>query len=526
MSLREYARKRNFKQTSEPTARTRTRKSPKPRFVIQKHAATRLHYDFRLEIDGTLKSWAVPKGIPLVKGEKRLAVQVEDHPLAYGDFEGSIPKGQYGGGTVMIWDYGAYEFSDRYPRKTLESGQLHFILHGKKLEGEWGLVRMKSEENQWLLIKHGADAPPISKAEDDTSALSNRSMAEIAKTGVTWESRPAARKIRRKAPVAVPLPKFVEPMYAKLVSQPRPGAWTYEIKFDGYRAIALKGGRQVRLLSRNEKDYGEKFSAINDAVSGLDCEDAILDGEVVALDNEGRPSFQLLQALEKGEQRPPLYYYIFDLLRLNGSDLCSKPLEERRDRLQSLLQDATEDLRFSVTLDAEINELLKKAGSFGLEGLVGKQLGSRYESGRRSGAWIKLKLAQNQEFVIGGYTPPAGGRKYFGALIVGYHSGDAFLFAAKVGSGFSDEILRSLYEQFQSIRLDRCPFANLPERHNGRWGQAITPSEMRRCHWVEPNLVCQVRFSEWTQDGKLRQPVFQGLRHDKAAPEVVRESAG
>jgi bifunctional non-homologous end joining protein LigD len=526
MSLGEYARKRNFDQTSEPIADSRSRKSTNPRFVIQKHAASRLHYDFRLEIDGTLKSWAVPKGIPLVKGEKRLAVHVEDHPLAYADFEGSIPKGQYGGGTVMIWDYGTYQFSDRYPGKTLESGQIHFILHGKKLEGEWGLVRMKSEENQWLLIKHGADATPISKAQDDTSALSNRSMVGIAKTGATWESRPAARKIRRKVFATVPLPTFVEPMYAKPMSQPPHGAWSYEIKFDGYRAIALKGGTQVRLLSRNEKDYGEKFAAINDAVSELDCRDAILDGEVVALDNEGRPSFQLLQALEKGEQKPPLYYYLFDLLHLNGSDLRSQPLEERRDRLQNLLQDAPEDLRFSVSFEAEINELLEKTRSFGLEGLVGKQQGSQYESGRRSGAWIKLKVVQNQEFVIGGYTIPAGGRKYFGALIVGYYSRDALLFTAKVGSGFSDELLRDLYEQFQSIRIDRCPFANLPERRNGRWGQAITPAEMRRCHWVEPKLVCQVRFSEWTQDDKLRQPVFLGLRRDKAAREVVRESAG
>src|ERR1700722_9622920 len=330
MSLREYARKRNFEQTSEPTDRTRARKLKKSRFVIQKHAATRLHYDFRLEMAGTLKSWAVPKGIPLKKGEKRLAVHVEDHPLAYADFEGTIPKGQYGGGTVMVWDYGTYELSDRYPNKTLETGQLHFVLHGKKLEGEWGLVRLKSDKDEWLLIKHGSDAEPISKELDDTSAVSQHTMAEIARTDATWESRPARKKTRRRSLGPVEIPKFVEPMKAKPVSQAPPGNWLYELKFDGYRAVALKGGAEVRLLSRNEKDLGKKFSSVVEAVTELDCRDAILDGEVVALDETGRLSFQLLQAYEKGEQRPPLFYYVFDLLQLDGVDWRARPLTERK----------------------------------------------------------------------------------------------------------------------------------------------------------------------------------------------------
>jgi bifunctional non-homologous end joining protein LigD len=524
MSLREYARKRNFEQTAEPTARSRVRKSTKPRFVVQKHAASRLHYDFRLEMDGTLKSWAVPKGIPLKKGEKRLAVHVEDHPLAYADFEGTIPKGQYGGGTVMIWDFGTFEFSDRYPAKTLESGQLHFILHGKKLEGEWGLVRMKSEENQWLLIKHGSDAAPISKELDDTSARSHQTMSQIAENGAIWESRPASRKKRRRLGGPVEVPKFVEPMHAKLVTAPPAGDWSYEIKFDGYRAIALKGGDEVRLLSRNQKDLGKKYSAVVEAVAELDCEDAILDGEVVALDPEGRPSFQHLQAFEKGEQRPPLFYYVFDLLQLNGTDLRSKPFSERKAMLEQLLEDCSPVLRYSMPFDADLDELLEKARSFGLEGLIGKQTHSRYESGKRSGTWIKLKLVQSQEFVIGGYTPPAGGRKYFGAIIVGYYSEGDLLFAAKVGSGFSESSLKELHHRFQSLARDDCPFVNLPEKRDSRWGQALTPAEMRRCHWINPELICQIKFSEWTHDGSLRAPVFLGLRTDKAPQEVTRES--
>ena len=523
MSLREYARKRNFEQTSEPSDRSPVRKSKKPRFVIQKHAASRLHYDFRLEMDGTLKSWAVPKGIPLKKGEKRLAVHVEDHPLAYADFEGTIPKGQYGGGTVMVWDYGTYELSDRYPNKTLESGQLHFALHGKKLEGEWGLVRLKSDKDEWLLIKAGSDTEPISDELDDTSAVSNLSMAEIGQTGATWESRPARKKKRRLSLGPVEIPKFVEPMMAKPVAQAPPGDWLWELKLDGYRAIALKGGDEVRLLSRNEKDLGKKFPIVVDAVAEIDCRDAILDGEVVALEEDGRPSFQLLQAYEKGEQRPPLFYYVFDLLQLDGVDLRSRPVTERKEMLKELLADAPETIRYSVPFDAPLEDLLEQARSFGLEGLLGKQPDSRYESGRRSGVWIKLKLILNQEFVIGGYTPPAGGRKYFGAIIVGYYSGDDLYFAGKVGSGFSEKTLKELYDQFQSMPREDCPFVNLPEKRNGRWGQALTPAEMRRCHWVEPKVVCQVQFTEWTQDGLLRQPVFLGPRTDKEPREVVRE---
>jgi bifunctional non-homologous end joining protein LigD len=230
-----------------------------------------------------------------------------------------------------------------------------------------------------------------------------------------------------------------------------------------------------------------------------------------------------LQAYEKGEERPPLFYYAYDLLQLDGEDLRNRPLAERKAALRELLEDAPETLRYSMPFDAELEDLLEQARSFGLEGLIGKQADSRYESGRRTGAWIKLKLVSGQEFVIGGYTPPAGGRKYFGAIIVGYYADNSLHFAAKVGSGFSEKTLKELYHQFESLARKDCPFVDLPEKRNGRWGQAITPAEMRRCHWVDPALVCQVQFTEWTQDGKLRQPVFQGLREDKEPQDVVRE---
>jgi bifunctional non-homologous end joining protein LigD len=513
MSLKEYARKRDFRRTGEPPADAGGEPSTGQRFVIQKHDASRLHYDFRLEMDGALKSWAVPKGIPLKKGEKRLAVQVEDHPLAYADFEGTIPKGEYGAGTVMIWDTGTYELSPKGPKKSLESGQLHFILHGKKLEGEWGLVRMKGEENQWLLIKHGADERPITQKMDNTSAISGKGMNEISKSDRVWHSNPAAER--------VPLPAFIEPMKAKPTEKVPTGDWVYELKFDGYRAIALKGGSEVSLMSRVGKPL--RFPDIAEGVAQLNAREAVIDGEIVALDSEGRSSFQLLQAHETGEERPPIFYYAFDLLRLDGTDLQAQPLIKRKAALEQLLQDAPEQIRFSASLGSNAKRLLEEVKSFGLEGLIGKLRKSPYESGRRSGAWLKLKLASAQEFVVGGYTPPEGSRKHFGAVLVGYFKGKELWFAGRAGSGFTEKMLTTLFAKFQELRTDTCPFSNLPEDRNARYGQSLTAAEMKRCHWVRPELVCQVRFSEWTRDGKLRQPVFLGLRSDRAAEDVVRE---
>ena len=526
MSLKEYNRKRDFKKTAEPSGKVGAGDSY--RFVIQKHAASRLHYDFRLEMGGTLKSWAVPKGVPYKKGEKRLAVEVEDHPVSYINFEGTIPKGQYGGGTVMVWDCGTYEALSSNPAKELASGKLHFVLHGKKLDGEWYLVRLRDDKN-WLLVRGHDDMKPVAAKLDDTSAISGRSMEAIGRGNKVWNSNrpekttPPPKVVRASPPEK--FPDFIEPMKAQLHEGAPQGRWIYEIKFDGFRALGFKKGNSARLLSRNEKDFSEKFPEVLQAVEGIKTDDAIIDGEIVALDSKGRSSFQLLQAQDIGEEKPPILYYVFDILRFEGKDLRKLPLTERKEILQRALKGAPDVIRESASLDGNVTRLLKEVGKLGLEGLIGKRPDSKYEAGRRSGSWIKLKLHQEQEMVIGGFTEPEGSRQHFGSLIIGYYEKLGLFCAGKVGTGFNEALLKSLSRRFDSIKSNECPFANLPEKRAGRYGAGITPAEMKRCHWLKPILVCQVKYSEWTRDGKLRQPVFLGLREDKPAKEVVREKA-
>jgi bifunctional non-homologous end joining protein LigD len=314
-------------------------------------------------------------------------------------------------------------------------------------------------------------------------------------------------------------------MQAMLVDSIRPGDWIYEIKFDGYRALALRGGNETRLLSRNEKDLGRQFPEVKDAVAALNVQDAVIDGEIVALDDKGRSSFQLLQGFDMGLVKPPIVFYAFDLLRLNGEDLRNLPIEERKAKLEGLLKKPPGVLRYSVSFTHKIEELLSRAQELGLEGLVGKRSGSRYEAGKRTGAWVKIKLYQEQEFVIGGYTEPEGSRKYFGALLVGFYEGKNFKFAGRVGTGFSDKLLRSLFDDLQKIRVESCPFSNLPVPGRNRWDQGLTAAEMKRCHWVKPSMICQVRFTEFTRDDRLRHPVFLGIREAKSPTDVVREKA-
>ncbi|WP_395746106.1 non-homologous end-joining DNA ligase [Prosthecobacter sp.] len=578
MSLREYQKKRDFKKTAEPRGK-KERRGGALRFVIQKHAASHLHYDFRLELDGTLKSWAVPKGVPYAKGEKRLAVEVEDHPLSYIHFEGPIPQGQYGGGTVMVWDTGTYEPASKTPLKELQGGKLHFTLHGKKLKGEWYLVRLHGKEGkpQWLLIRGGEDLKPVSKRMDDTSAISGRHMKDLA-DAEPWISNRSQGKGKDKLPPAhhhheeeeeeeeeesskkssrakksakgkaktksksnaasaaadpasedpppasrAAMSWFVEPMKAKaLSSPPTDDNWVYEVKFDGFRALAINHGRHPALVSRTEKDMTQKFPEITDALRELSLPDCVLDGEIVALDDKGLSSFQRLQAYDLGQERPPLCYYVFDLLRLKKRDLTGEPLLKRKEALRALLK-GSDVIRYSDSLEGDVNELLKQAKKLGLEGLIGKRPESTYEVGRRSGQWVKLKLNREQEVVIGGYTDPTGSRKHIGALIIGVHADGKLQCAGKVGTGFDTEMLRTLHRQFQPLVQEKCPFANLPADTSGRWGQGITRSEMKKCTWLKPRLVCQVKFTEWTQDGRLRHPVFLGLRQDKRAGEVTRE---
>jgi bifunctional non-homologous end joining protein LigD len=325
---------------------------------------------------------------------------------------------------------------------------------------------------------------------------------------------------------SVRLPEFVEPMKAKLVdSMPSSGEWIYEIKFDGYRALALRGGSETRVLSRNQKDMGGKFPEVKDSIAALDIQDAIIDGEIVALDEKGRSSFQLLQGIDMGEEKPPIIYYAFDLLRLNGKDLQGLPIEERKAKLEELLKKPPGAIRYSISFTKDIPELLERAGQLGLEGLIGKRAGSRYEAGKRSGAWIKVKLHQEQEFIVGGFTKPEGSRKYFGALLVGFYEGKKLKFAGRAGTGFSDKLLSTLYSALSKIRVDKCPFYNLPAAGRNRWDQGLSAAGMRRCHWVKPVMVCQIKFTEWTRDDRLRQPVFLGIREDKNASEVAREKA-
>lgn len=538
MSLREYKRKRDFEVTAEPgPAKKKPAAKAGPMFVVQKHDASRLHYDFRLEMAGVLASWAVPKGFPQKRGERHLAVHVEDHPVDYAKFEGIIPKGQYGGGTVMVWDIGTYELLGGTPVEAVQEGMLHLMLHGDKLRGEWTMVRSHREgdEKNWFLIKTGEGDAPITKKQEEHSVLTGRTLEQIAgeKTAV-WNSnrglaadeRKKARKPESRTKKKGAVAKWVDPMKATLaLKPPASGEWDFEIKWDGYRALAVKNGDEVELLSRNNKQLTEDFPEIRAAVAQLSVETALLDGEICALDDQGRPRFQLLQSRATGKERPPLRYFVFDLLNHEGEDIRAQPLSERRRHLQTVLANAPDELRYSAPLEGDVNQLLAKVRELGMEGLIGKAAGSKYVAGLRSKEWIKLKVVSEHEFVIGGFTPPEGTRAHFGALIVGYYRAGRLHCAGKVGTGFNHALLGTLHKQMKALPIDACPFVNLPHKSAGRWTHGVTKAEMRRCTWVKPELVCQVKFSEWTEDESLRHPVFLGLRKDKPAAEVVREVA-
>ena len=588
MGLAQYKAKRDFRKTAEPKGGKPLPKAVRgaSRFVIQKHDARRLHYDFRLQMEGVLKSWALPKGLPWKRGEKHLAVEVEDHPIEYEDFEGVIPEGQYGGGTVMVWDRGTYYVYGEQPAKSLQEGKLHLVLDGKKAKGEWTLVRIRGRDNekhQWLILKTGADAKPISKKLEDQSVKSGRTMKQIAQDrDAEWESNreeqdtsPTSkfkarirktvkkkeidevvgrdRRARRgitpgdirgrssgpSLPADLPSAKarFIEPMKPRLVDKPpERGDWIYELKFDGIRLIVIKIDKKVSLLSRNKNELGERFPEIVEAVTNLPARECVIDGEVVALDEEGRSSFQILQAREMlatGRVRPaggegrksPVYFYAFDLLQLDGKSLIGLRLEARKAVLEKLCSAAADGstIRYSGNIGGDPKPLLEEVKHRGLEGIVGKQRNSVYEPGRRSGAWIKLKCVNEQEFVIGGYTPPQGSRKHFGAILVGYYENKQLKFAGKVGTGFTAKSLATLHRKFQQEERDNCPFVDLPSKQNGQWVQGITPSMMRKMHWVNPKFVAEIKFAEWTRDKKLRAPVFLGLCEDKKPEEVVRE---
>lgn len=552
MSLKEYQRKRNFSQTPEPQGEGAT--TPGNLFVVQKHAASRLHYDFRLELDGTLKSWAVPKGPNLNPSVKALAVHVEDHPLDYASFEGVIPAGQYGGGTVMVWDQGTWE-PEGDPARQYRQGKLTFQLHGQKLKGAWSLVRMSGragdDGKNWLLIKKQDRAArktvDITKQEPH-SVLSGREMQAIADDADrVWTSHKTSRKSRSKtkstaqraksskratANGALPswckrlprlpgaraasMPDTLSPQLATLASGvPEGDDWIHELKFDGYRMLAFVEPDSVRLVTRKGNDWTHRF-ALAEAVRRLPLTRAILDGEIVALDDDGRSNFQELQNLLKRGNGRRLVYYVFDTPYLEGYDLTDVPLIERKKLLAGLLladgSDNYGQVRYSDHVQGQGQDVLAHACRFAMEGVVSKRADSRYQS-TRTASWLKSKCLSRQEFVIGGYTKPKGSRIGFGALLLGYYDQGELIYAGSVGTGFTRETLRSMRPELTRRRTDEPPFAEPPRDQRAR---GVT--------WVRPELVAEVEFTEWTADGLLRHPSFQGLRSDKPPEEIVRET--
>jgi bifunctional non-homologous end joining protein LigD len=526
-SLREYAAKRDHTKTPEPAALPTAKDAKRKglhRFVIQKHQASHLHYDWRLEMQGVLRSWAVPKGPPTKVRETRLAMHVEDHPLEYANFEGTIPPGNYGAGTVMVWDRGVYEDLTGNPAAAFHAGKLHLVMRGTKLKGEWILVKDHREEesNKWLLIKAGESLSPFSEKDDGTSVVSGRSMSEIAKANdAQWQSNRAAtqKKNTRGLDHRHVEAKFIEPMRCKAVTAlPDDGRWSFEIKFDGYRSIAVKRGSEVTLFSRNRNVLNDRFPNVVDALRLMDG-DFVLDGEIVVLDEQGRPSFQLLQ---NGRAHPlSAYLYVFDLLIRDGEALYTQTIERRRERLSELLPASIDPIRLSPLLQAPVDQILEGVRKLRLEGIIGKRNDSKYEAGERSGAWIKHRTNREQEFVIGGYVPGAHG---FDALLVGIYENERLIFVAKVKTGFVSLKKAEIFSMIKKSGTAKCPFTNLPEKKASRWGESLTVEKMKACRWVKPELVCQVAFLEWTDAGHLRHSTFIALRDDKNPAEVARET--
>ena len=469
VALKEYRRKRDPKKTPEPFGSKKRGKAPI--FVVQRHDARRLHYDFRLERDGALASWAVPKGIPLEPGTRALAVHVEDHPLEYATFEGEIPKGQYGAGTVELWDTGTYELVEEK-----KDGGLTVRLHGERLEGTWTLVpaHLDGKEQNWLLLR---------KRDE----------------GVASENRKA---------------RFYAPMSATLVKEVPPGDdWLFEVKWDGYRAISYVTGSEVMMRSRRGNDFTEKFERVaKEIVKAMKTPDCVIDGEVCALDEAGRSSFSEMQQLKPST---PLVYYVFDLLEVEGEPLVDLPIEERRARLEELLDKRYRMVRISEFFD-DGHALLKVAKDNELEGIVAKRAGSRYAVGKRTRDWLKVKTRGDQELVIAGYTKGQGRRSNsFGSLVLGYWQGKELVYAGNVGTGFDDKEIQKLLGKLRPLERDESPFREVPKMPKVRKGDVV---------WAEPKLVAQVVFAEWTHDGHLRAPVYKGLREDKTAEEVVMEA--
>ncbi len=538
MALTEYKRKRDFAKTPEPAgAAVHAAASPTLSFVIQKHAARRLHYDFRLELDGVLKSWAVPKGPSADPGEKRLAVHVEDHPLEYGGFEGVIPAGQYGAGASMIWDRGSWLPLDADPQAAYAKGNLKFELHGAKLHGRWALVRMGGKhagrnQQNWLLLKErdGAAMPGSGAAivaDNPASAATGRTIDEIAADrdrvwGPNGEERPA--EARTAQPYADPsrlpgakkarMPADPRPLLARSADEaPEGPGWLHEIKYDGYRLLARIHDRKVRLSTRNGLDWTAKFPVLAARFAELPVAAAVVDGELVHLKADGTTDFGQLQDAIANERTEMLVFYAFDLLHLDGWDLTGAALDDRKAALASLMPpDAAGLLRYSDHQIGRGPDFLRHARGFAVEGIVSKRRDSPYRAGRHD-SWLKIKSANREEFVVIGFSDPAGGRQGLGALVLAYYDPRGELrYAGRVGTGFSDARLVELRRRLDALHRAERPVAVLPK------GAVV-----KGVHWTEPALVVEIAFAGWTDDAVLRHAAFLGLREDKNAREVVRD---
>ena len=551
MGLSQYHAKRDFKKTPEPQGRVAARKGKARSYLIQKHAASHLHYDLRLELNGVLLSWAVPKGPSLDPADKRLAMQVEDHPLDYGEFEGTIPKGQYGGGTVMLWDRGTWTPVGE-PEASYKKGHLKFDLDGEKLQGRWALIKTHGSKyggksEAWLLVKdvdesarRGIDARIVDSAPDSVASgrgleaiardsendwYSNRSANANVRSGAMRKSTSPAKapKKRSKGTLAgiegakpAAIPAKVSPTLCSIVAVPPKGdAWLHEVKYDGYRLVCRLDAGKVRIYSRSGKEWTDRFSSTAAAIAKLKAKSAWLDGEMCAVDAKGRSSFQALQNALSGPETSHLVFFAFDLLHLDGYDLREARLVERKRVLANLLERSGGPIRYSPEVRGSGTDMFKQACALGLEGIVSKRADSPYASGLRTRNWVKLKCVQRQEMVIGGFTDPQGRRAGFGALLLGvYDEAGELRYAGKVGTGFDDAALVAMRNRLAKLEQDAPAFVNPPRGF-----------EARGAHWVEPKLVAEVKFTEWSDAGSLRHPSFVGLREDKKASEVIREKA-
>ncbi len=549
MSLAKYHEKRDFRVTPEPRGKLGSARARSLSFVIQKHAASHLHYDFRLELNGVLLSWAVPKGPSYDPADKRLAMHVEDHPLEYGGFEGTIPAKQYGGGTVMLWDRGTW-IPQGDPKAAYAAGRLKFELDGDKMKGGWMLVHSRSgkyggkrADDVWFLIKekdayaHAGD-PIVDTAPDsvttgrtldeiaggkdrvwhsDRSAAANVRAGAVAPVGAAKKTRARVSTVKPALPAGArraKLPATLAPMLATLVKETPAGeGWLHEIKYDGYRMLARVDGGRVRIYSRNGKEWTAALQPIAKAIAELPLTSGWLDGEVAIADERGRTSFQKLQNALAEPERHEFTYFVFDLPFADGYDLREVALRERKAMLRALLEPPPDHLRFGVEIEADGGAVFAQACTLGLEGIVSKRIDSHYASARGR-EWVKVKCGRRQEMVIGGYSDPQGGRRGFGALLLGVYDAQKNLrYSGRVGTGFDDATLATMSKALAKLEVQRAPFVDPPRGY-----------EAKGVHWVKPVLVGEVAFTEWTEAGTLRHPSFQGLRADKKATDVVRET--